>query len=196
MSFTSHRVRIAIVALALCLPNAALSQSSTEIFDAVNVVTDWFSKLTAKFDTAVKVEGRDQLQRAVDRLRKDLYTLEGDAQVLLDDIPDQAPSTTHRARLDLLAKELQETVQRLTRTSRELGAELRLNEAEQVETALFTGLRTRNLVMRELRSALLPAREADWNGALIRLRMSQGIESIRTAQIAVTSFSRKLAQSK
>jgi hypothetical protein len=187
--------RTSLVALLLLelLPSVVFAQSTNEIFGSVEAVTEWFSKLNAQFDAAVKAESRAQLQRSVDRLRKDLYTLEADARVLMENVPDQAPSAEQRDRLDQLAQELQATVRRLTQNARAVGADLRLNEAERVEAALTSGLRTRGIVLEEFRRALLPPATAAWNGAAIRSRLSDGVEAVRQAQLAVTDFSRKLS---
>lgn len=188
-----QRALSAVLGLLLLAPPLAQAQSAGEVFGAITALTDWFNKLNVQFDSAVKTEGRAQLLRAVDRLRKELYTLEGDARILLDDLPDKPPTSAQRSRLTPVAQELQATVQRLSRTAREIGADLRLNEAQEVEAALSSGLRTRALVLQEVRRALLPENESEWNGPQLRARMAQGIEAVRAAQLAVTSFSKKLA---
>lgn len=194
-------MRVALLATALLFgalaaPPRVQAQANAEFFSSVTALVAWFNKLNQQFDGAVRSEGRAQTQRAVDRLRKDLYALEADARLLAEAIPDQAPSEPARLRLDQLANELQLTVQRLQAAARDLGAELRLNDAESVEAVVNSGLRKRGMRLQELRSALLPAQGASWNGPLLRSRMLEGVEAVREAQLGVTSFSRKLSASK
>jgi hypothetical protein len=175
------------------LPRFAIAQSSNEILGSIDAVTAWFSKLNTQFDAAIKKEVKAQLQRSVDGLRKNLYALEIDASILIENVPDQAPNAEQRFRLDQLAQELQTTVQHLTKSARAVGADLRLNEAERVEAALTSGLQTRATILQEFRLSLLPPNTANWNGPEIRARLSDGVAAIKKAQLAVTEFSRRLS---
>jgi hypothetical protein len=187
------------VALATCLcisSTLTYAQSATEVFGSVTALTSWFSKLNEQFDAAVKTESRAQLGRAVDRLRKDLYALEVDTRILMERVPDMAPTPNEREGLDALAAELQSTVQRLAASARSLGADLRLNDAENVEFALTSGLHKRGYIVTEVRRALLPSANTQWNGAALRGRLAEGIEAVKSAQLGVTEFSRRLAASR
>jgi hypothetical protein len=158
------------------LPRFAIAQSSNEILGSIDAVTAWFSKLNTQFDAAIKKEVKAQLQRSVDGLRKNLYALEIDASILIENVPDQAPNAQH-----------------LTKSARAVGADLRLNEAERVEAALTSGLQTRATILQEFRLSLLPPNTANWNGPEIRARLSDGVAAIKKAQLAVTEFSRRLS---
>lgn len=188
-------INIFAVLLIALLPRLAIAQSPNEILGSIDAVTAWFSRLNAQFDTAIQKEARAQLQRSVDGLRKNLYALETDARILIENIPDQAPSAEQRLRLSQLAQELQTTVQHLAKSAKAVGADLRLNEAERVEAALTSGLQTRATILKEFRQVLLPPNTANWNGPEIRVRLSEGVEAIKKAQLAVTDFSRKLSSS-
>ena len=194
MNDSKRFVAILAIVVAAYFPAKSHAQSTTEVFGAVSAVVTLFAKLNAQFDDVVRYEGRGQLRRSVDRLRKDLYALEADARILAENTPDQAPHDERRARLDQLAQELQETVRSLTQTTRELGAELTLNEADQVEEALVTSLRGRAIKLNDLRQALVPEPGAVWNGAKMRDRMLNGVRAIKSAQLEVTRFSAKLGR--
>lgn len=186
-------VIVLLIFVASLLPKTAAAQSGWDPLAGVEQLVAWFSRLNDQVDQVVITERRGQLIRAVDRLRKDLYALEADARVLQDNISDSVPSPDEREYLGRLAGELQQTVGRLTETARQVGADLRLNEAEEVEAALTSGLRTRSTALSYLQRALRDAQQGKWAATEIRSRLGQGIEAVRAAQLAVTSFRRKLS---
>jgi hypothetical protein len=47
-----------------------------------------------------------------------------------------------------------------------------------------------------VRGTLLPERGMNWNGTQLRTHMQKGIDDIKAAQLAVTSFSKKLTASR
>jgi len=186
---------IHILLLAL-VPGTVSAQSGWDPLTGVPQLVAGFSRLNEQVDKGVVAEKRGQLMRAVDRLRKDLYALEADARVLQDSIPDSVPNLDERNYLERLARELQETVGWLTETARQIGADLRLNEAEQVEEALTSGLRTRGAALSYFQRELEGAEQGRWNASNIRSRLGQGIDAVRAAQLAVTSFRQKLSQTR
>lgn len=186
---------VVFLSFSVFLAPCANAQDLNNIFDSITAVTKWFEKLNAQFDVAVKTESRAQLQRAIDRLRKNLYSVEIDAKMLADEIPDQRPSESERMRLDELSEELQGRVQELAASAKKVGADLRLNDSSEVERVLFSGIQTRSLAIKELRKSLLPDPGSAWNGPLLRERMIKGVDAIHAAQIAVTNFSNRLSAS-
>lgn len=167
-----------------------------EPFDGVTKLVDWFAKLNAQFDHLVTVEKRAQLRRSVDRLRKDLYALEANTQLLQDQVPDERPSAEQKAHLTGLVDELMASVRRLGEAARLVGADLRLNEGEEVERALTFGLRTRAKTLTYLQQTLSKADTQPWNAQEVRERIGQGLQTVREAQLAVTKFRQKLGPPK
>jgi hypothetical protein len=186
------------LAVTTLAPTNALAQSPWEPFDGVSKLVEWFANLNAKFDKIVIAEKQGQLLRSVDRLRKELYSLEADTQILLDNIPDKAPNAEQNEQLKGLSDVLMITVERLGHSAREIGADLRLNEGIDVEHALTYGLGTRRKALTYLQQALneAAARPWAWNAQEVRARLDKGLQAIRTAQVAVTMFRQKLASSK
>ena len=189
------RCRLALLAYGVCLalgwPQTSFSQSTWEPFDGVTKLVAWFTKLNEQFDQVVVAEKRGQLIRKVDRMRKDLYLLEADTRILQDSIPTQAPTAEQRAHLEQLASELMRSVEQLSGSAREVGADLRLNDANDVERALTHGLRTRGIVLSNFQKALAePA--ATWNAPDLRKMLAQGLKAVQEAQLAVTAFRKKL----
>lgn len=166
-------------------------------FDGVTKVVDWFMELNSKFDRLVANEQRAQLIRSVDRLRKNLYTLEADTQLLLDSIPDERPVGARREQLMVFVDDLMETVERLSSSVRDIGADLRLNEAIEIEARLTYGLRSRKMVLTYLencigRSDSLTDTSPHWDAVRIRGRIRQGLAAVKDAQLAATKFRQKL----
>jgi hypothetical protein len=190
-----RRTALAVVLLLGMLPSTSYAQSGWDPLAGITQLVDWFSRLNDKFEQVVVAEDRGQLLRAVDRLRKELYALEADARILRDTVPDSVPTKEEREHLRNLAAELQKTVSRLTEASRRVGADLRLNEAEEVEKALTSGLRTRAAALTYLQRAINDSAHGQWNAPEVRLRLEKGIEAVRAAQLAVTSFRQKLSRS-
>jgi hypothetical protein len=189
--------RVLVAALAAGLPiglRTALAQRffEWEPFDGITKLVDWFSKLNRQFDQLVASEQRGQLTRSVDRLRKELYTLEADTQLLLDRIPDEPPDDARRMQLRVLVRNLMATVERLSQSVRDIGAELRLVEAGEIEDRLTRGLRTRMLALTFLEARI--EGEAPWDAAEVRGRLKQGLAAVKDAQLAATTFSQQLAR--
>jgi hypothetical protein len=190
-------IRQAIVALLFAAttlaPASALAQETWEPFDGVLKLVEWFDKLNAQFEKIVTVEKEAQLLRSVDRLRKDLYALEADTQILQDNIPDKSPNAEQKGQLQKLLDELMASVTRLGSTAREVGADLRLNEGSDVEIALTHGLVTRRVVLTNLEQTI---NQGPWNAQEVRARLDQGLQAVRAAQVAVTAFRHKLSSAK
>jgi hypothetical protein len=190
------RVRSALIALAvyavLFVPCTSFAQATWEPFDGVTKLVAWFTKLNDQFDQVVAVEKRGQLVRKVDRLRKDLYALEADTRILLDNIPSNVPSADQRQQLLQLTTELMQSVQRLGITARDVGADLRLNNGSEVEEALTYGLKTRALALTYLQRAIEGSASGIWDAAEARQRLERGLQAVKDAQIAVTVFRNRL----
>lgn len=185
-----------LLAATMLVPRTALAQSTWEPFDGVLKLVEWFVKMNAQFDKIVIVEKQGQLLRSVDRLRKDLYALEADTRILQDNIPDERPNAEQKHQLQKLVDELMASVGRLSRTAREIGADLRLNEGSEVEKALTYGLRTRARVLTYLQQTINESDTRPWNPQEVRARIDQGLQAVRAAQVAVTKFRQKLVSSK
>ena len=187
---------LALVACAvswpLVWPQMSFAQSTWEPFDGVTKLVAWFTKLNEQFDQVVTTEKRAQLIRKVDRMRKDLYLLEADTRIIQDSIPTKPPTAEQRAQLEQLTSELMRSVEQLSRSAREVGADLRLNDAGEVEHALTYGLRTRALVLSYLQTAIAES-AVTWNASEVRERLAQGLKAVQDAQLAVTAFRKKLA---
>jgi hypothetical protein len=191
-------IRQAIVALLFAAttlaPTSALAQLTWDPFDGVLKLVEWFEKLNAKFENIVTVEKEAQLLRSVDRLRKNLYALEADTQILQDNIPDKSPNAEQKEQLQKLVDELMASVTRLSSTAREIGADLRLNEGSEVEFTLTYGLRTRAGVLIYLQQTINQGQP--WNAQEVRAQLDQGLQAVRAAQVAVTVFRHKLSSAK
>jgi hypothetical protein len=193
MSRVSRFVGMMLVALAtLTQTQPSLAQASWEPLDGVSQMVSWFAKLNEQIDKVVETEKRGQLVRAVDRLRKELYALEANTVVLRDSVPEGLPSAEERQYLQQLADELLQVVVRLSKSVRDVGAELRLNDAEQIESALTYGLRTRAQVLTEFQQALAQSEQGKWNPSVVRRRLDVGIQAVKAAQLAATKFRRDL----
>ena len=183
-------VLVAVAALTQAQPSFA--QADWDPLDGVSQMVSWFAKLNEQIDKVVETEKRGQLVRAVDRLRKELYALEASAVVLLDSVPENPPSAEERQYLQQLSTELLRVVMRLSKSVREVGAELRLNDAEQIESALTYGLRTRAQVLTDFQQALARSEQGQWNPSEVRRRLDAGIQAVKAAQLAATKFRRDL----
>lgn len=183
-------VLVAVAALTQAQPSFA--QADWDPLDGVSQMVSWFAKLNEQIDKVVETEKRGQLVRAVDRLRKELYALEASAVVLLDSVPENPPSAEERQYLQQLSTELLRVVMRLSKSVREVGAELRLNDAEQIESALTYGLRTRAQVLTEFQQALAQSEQGKWHPSVVRRRLDVGIQAVKAAQLAATKFRRDL----
>jgi hypothetical protein len=193
MSRVSRFVGMMLVALAaLTQTQPSLAQASWEPLDGVSQMVSWFAKLNEQIDKVVETEKRGQLVRAVDRLRKELYALEANTVILRDSVPEGLPSAEERQYLQQLADELLQVVVRLSKSVRDVGAELRLNDAEQIESALTYGLRTRAQVLTEFQQALAQSEQGKWNPSVVRRRLDAGIQAVKAAQLAATKFRRDL----
>lgn len=181
---------VALAALTQAQPS--LAQADWDPLDGVSQMVAWFAKLNEQIDKVVETEKRGQLVRAVDRLRKELYALEASAVVLLDSVPENPPSAEERQYLQQLSTELLRVVIRLSKSVGEVGAELRLNDAEQIESALTHGLRTRAQVLTEFQQALARSEQGQWNPSEVRRRLDTGIQAVKAAQLAATKFRRDL----
>jgi hypothetical protein len=181
---------VAVAALTQMQPS--LAQASWEPLDGVSQMVSWFAKLNEQIDKVVETEKRGQLVRAVDRLRKELYALEANTVILRDSVPEGLPSAEERQYLQQLADELLQVVVRLSKSVRDVGAELRLNDAEQIESALTYGLRTRAQVLTEFQQALAQSEQGKWHPSVVRRRLDVGIQAVKAAQLAATKFRRDL----
>lgn len=181
-----------VTVAALTQAQPSLAQADWDPLDGVSQMVAWFAKLNEQIDKVVETEKRGQLVRAVDRLRKELYALEASAVVLLDSVPENPPSAEERQYLQQLSTELLRVVIRLSKSVGEVGAELRLNDAEQIESALTHGLRTRAQVLTEFQQALARSEQGQWNPSEVRRRLDTGIQAVKAAQLAATKFRRDL----
>jgi hypothetical protein len=157
----------------------------------VTALVTWFTKLNSQFDELVASEKRGQLARKTDALRRRLYSLEADTQILRDGIPDNAPSEDQRDYLMSVARDLLAGVEALAEAVIDVGADLRLNDAIDVEEALTRGLRTRGRVLTDLERALQTS-SSQWNSDTVRTKLDLGLRAVREAQLAITAFRRKL----
>jgi hypothetical protein len=160
-------------------------------FDGMINLANWFSKLNRQFYQLAASEQR-QLIKSMDRLRKDLYTLEADTQLLLDRIPDERPDDATEEYLGKVVHNLQDTVNRLRQSVRAIGAELRLVEAAKIEERLSGGLRTRGMALNFL-EAQIESNEP-WDAAGIRSWLKKGLAAVKDAQLAATTFCQQLAR--
>lgn len=173
-------------------PRNLPSHDNWEPLDEIGGITAWFRKMSAEFDQYVATEKRAQLWRSVDKLRKALYQLEQDSVTLRDLIPDAAPGEKERAMVGEKTSMLLETVRKLSESLREIGADLRLsdpNEMWRVEERIFFGFRTRAAALSYVQRELERSRDGGpWEAAAIRERLNKGIVAIRDAQKAVVEF--------
>lgn len=185
-----------VFAASLFTAAPAHAQQTWEPYDGVTRLVSWFAKLNDQFEKLVATEKRGQLLRTTDRLRKELYALETDTRIALDNIPNTVPTSEQREYLSDLSADLLLTVQRLSIVVREFGADLRLSDANDVETALTHGLRTRAVTLTYLRNAIENSKAGEWNPLEVRKRLDQGLAAIKEAQVSVTSFRQKLSNVK
>ena len=181
-----------LVALALSLSPSSIAQSDWDPLTGVSQIVSWFTKLNEQVDKVVATERKGQLIRAVDRLRRDLYALEGNAVILRDTVPDERPNAEQRQYLHKLSRELLEVVSQLGESVRAVGAEVRLNEAEAIESALTYGLRTRALTLTQFQRAIDESAAGKWNATDVKARLQLGIDAVKAAQLAATKFRRDL----
>jgi hypothetical protein len=181
-----------VAVAALTQSNPSMAQAGWDPMTGVSQMVSWFSKLNEQIDKVVETEKRGQLVRAVDRLRKELYALEANTVVLRDSVPEGLPSAEERQYLQQLADDLLQVVIRLSKSVRDVGAELRLNDAEQIESALTSGLRTRAQVLTAFQQALAQSEQGKWNPSEVRGRLDAGIQAVKAAQLAATKFRRDL----
>ena len=185
-----------LLAVSLLHPAPANAQATWDPMGGVSKIVAWFSQLNEQMDKVIEKEKRAQLLRAVDRLRQDLYTLEGNAQILRDSVPDHAPSKDDREYLRQQSADLLDTVARLSRSVAAVGAELRLNDSADIEETLTYGLRTRAVVLTDFQEALQRSEAAVWDAKEIRKRLDVGIQAVKAAQLAATQFRRNAAKGK
>lgn len=181
---------VALVAFSL---HASTAQAQWDPMSGVNELLSWFTKLNDQVDKVVISEKRQQLIRSIDRLRKDLYSLEADTRILRDVVPTSAPSDVEIARMEQLTTDLKQSLNRLVETSRTVGADLRLNEADEVESLVMRGLRSRVVVLSYMEFALRNARAGVWDADAVRNYLDKGIADVGAAQKAVSAFQRQLA---
>jgi hypothetical protein len=167
-----------------------------EPLDEIGGVATWFRKLSAEFDRYVEKEKRAQLWRGVDKLRKALYQLEQDSLALRDLIPEATPTEQERAALIQQTSSLMQTVRRLSESLREIGADLRLSDPDEmwrVEERIFYGFRTRAVTLSYIQREVQRSREGGpWDAPAMRERLDKGIAAIRDAQKAVVAFHSQL----
>jgi hypothetical protein len=178
--------------MALPVGNMAFAQRlGWDPFDGVTKLVEWFNKLNGQFDQFVASEQRGQLVRSIDGLRKNLYALEADTQVLLDRIPDKPPANRVKIQLRMFVSHLMNTVNALSRSVRDVGADLRLAEASQIEPSqierrLTFGLRTREITLNFVEAQI--EGQTPWDAAEVRDRLNEGLNAVRDAQLAATTF--------
>jgi len=174
-----------------------IDRSTWEPLDEIGGIATWFRKMSAEFDRYVTREKRAQLGRSVDRLRKSLYQLEQDSIQLRESIPDDSPTADQRGTIDRQLGVLMQTVRTLSEALREIGADLRLADPDEmwrVEERIFYGFRTRAVTLSYVQRELMKnAAGAPWPAEAIRARLTKGIEAIRDAQRAVIEFHGQLA---
>ena len=95
-----------------------------------------------------------------------------------------------------LSTDLLKTVQRLSFAVREFGADLRVNDANDVEIALTIGLRVREGSLTYLRKSLEESKQGKWDADAVRQKIERGLSAVKEAQLSVTSFSQRLRSSK
>lgn len=190
----TRRSLVAVLAVGLFLGDrAAVAQRGVwEPFDGITRLVDWFDELNNKFDQLVAKEQRAQLSRSVDRLRTQLYELEADTQALLDSIPDQLPEGQKKSELRVVVNELKIRVAGLGQSVRDIGAELRLAEANQIERRLTFGLRSRRRYLTFVEARI--EGRGKWDATEVRDRLNRGLNAVRDAQLAATKFSQQLAR--
>lgn len=184
------------VAMGLMIATNARSAPTWDPFDGVPKLVSWFVKLNEQFDKVIITEKRGQLVRTSDRLRKELYTLETDTRIILDNLPESVPTKEQHDYLLSLSSELLKTVQRVSFVVREFGADLRVNDANDVEIALTIGLRVRERTLTYLKNAIEESKAGKWDAPDIRRKLEHGLGAVREAQLSVTSFSQKLRSAK
>lgn len=192
-----HNIVCALsLVIGLMIATNARSAQTWDPFDGVSKLVSWFVNLNEQFDKVIITEKRGQLLRTSDRLRKELYTLETDTRIILDNLPDSVPTTEQHDYLISLASDLLKTVQRMSLVVREFGADLRVNDANDVEIALTIGLRVRAITLTYLRNAIEESKTGKWDAPDIRRKLERGLGAVREAQLSVTSFSQKLRTAK
>lgn len=185
-----HLLMVGGLATLFIIPSIGLAQDP---LGGVNYLVTWLEKLDSQFDSLVISEKKAQFQRSVDHLRKSLYELEADSRDLLNGIPDQKPTGPSRDHLLALERRLNKTVESLTEDVRAIGADLRLNDAMEVQMKFGQGLRARVLALTYLEEQL--DSDSVWDSERIRRHLTEGISAVFDAQIAATALSKKLAAS-
>jgi hypothetical protein len=192
MRLTRTAIGMLLLAGALTHAKLSLAQAAWDPMAGVSQMISWFSKLNEQVDKVVEAEKRGQLIRAVDKLRKDLYALEASAVILRDSVPESPPTAEEHQYLQQLSTELLQVVRKLSESVRDVGAELRLNDAERIEFSLTYGLRTRAQVLTEFQYALAQSAQGKWNASEVRGRLDIGIGAVKAAQLAATKFRRDM----
>ncbi len=185
------------IAVTVSQPEAMADVHGWEPLDAITDIVAWFRNLNEEFDAVVEQEKRAQLQRAVDQLRKRLYELELDTQLLLDSIPTSRPTETQRDKIVHNIHKLLQTVNDLGSDLRQFGSELRLEDSMngyEIERRLTYGLKTRALVLTDTEERLYESEnpEIPWQSDAVRERLKTGLDAVRDAQLAATEFQNKL----
>ena len=194
---TLFRIRFfALLTSIVLFITPAQSQMLWDPLDGITKVVGWFEKLNGQFDKIIDGEKKGQLLRKSDRIRKELYALETDTQVVLDNITDEPPNLDRSEYLLTLSTELLRTVQRLSFAVREFGADLRVNDANDVEIALTIGLRVRGGSLTFLRKSIEDSKQGNWNAPEIRKQVGRGLQAVKAAQVSVSAFSQRLRSSK
>jgi hypothetical protein len=189
----ARRVLLMVVAVGLLFGNfTALAQRIWEPFQGITQLVRWFNELNDHFDQVVKHEQREQLGRSVDGVRKELYALEADTQVLLNRIPDKAPDGEKKFQLTAFVDRLLKTVGELGQAVRGIGADLRLAEADEIEARLTRGLYTREESLTFVQARI--EGQVPWDAAAVRGRLKEGLAAVKDAQLAATKFSQRLAR--
>lgn len=161
-------------------------------FDSISSIVGWFDRLNRSWDRIVTEQERQQLLRALDGLRRQLFVIQGDSQLLLDSVPDAPPDAVERGQLTAQVDTLQKSVEGLRQTTATLSAELQDGEAaERVTRAGATRGAALRFAESNLRRSVTDPKA--WQPGEVRSRLRDGLAALKAAQAAVTKFRGRLA---
>lgn len=184
-----------VTLLSCTIPQAVHAQDEGMASRGISETVDFITKLPSifwswvdEFDRVAEKEKRKQLVRKVDKLRKDLYRLELDKRFLLESIPDKNPDV---ALIRQNIQDLEGTLEDLRRALRDIGADMRAGQGQEVEELLRNSLSTRTKGLREIDAAV---HNPNYDAERIREALLRGIAAVNAAQIAVTAFYNRISK--
>ncbi|MGX6998851.1 hypothetical protein [Caballeronia sp. KNU42] len=169
----------------------ALNTADLEPLHDVTEIVRWFNALNDTFDQLTLVAQHKQLESKVDKMRKDLYQLETGSQDLLDQIPNSRPTGAKQQQLLTEDQNLLKRVKTLKTEADALGADIRLHDGTPFEKIERFAMHGKKAALEKTQSALTS--QSAWDADDIRAELKDGIDAVRTAQIAATTFVQKLA---